>query len=179
MTIDCVFTLMEQFQVAHAKIISAFQENPKISKNDFIKMLPEHLKTNALLSFLKQDHKDDYIEHAMYVKFLSYQTYVKNFTNFDYLVEIGVLKTDEHGIIILNDKQKFAGAGQFRKNAYFIWILYDMMRKNPIMNAVLQFIKFELEVKIELGTKLPQESKRPDAIINGVGIYLDEKHSVS
>jgi hypothetical protein len=54
-----------------------------------------------------------------------------------------------------------------------------MMRKNPIMNAVLQFIKFDLEVKIELGTKLPQESKRPDAIINGVGIYLDEKHSVS
>ncbi len=115
----------------------------------------------------------------MYVKFLSYLTYVKNFTNFDYLVEIGVLKMDEHGIIILNDKQKFAGAGQFRKNAYFIWILYDMMRKNPIMNAVLQFIKFDLEVKIELGTKLPQESKRPDAIINGVGIYLDEKHSVS
>jgi hypothetical protein len=47
----------------------------------------------------------------MYVKFLSYQTYVKNFTNFGYLVEIGVLKMDEHGIIILNDKQKFAGAG--------------------------------------------------------------------
>ncbi len=102
---------------------------------------------------------------------------MKNFTSFGYLVEIGVLKTDDHGIIIFKDKQEFAGTGKFRKNAYFIWLIYSMMKKHPILSAVLRYINFDLELMIELSNKLPNESKRPDAVIGGVALYLDEDHN--
>jgi len=51
------------------------------------------------------------------------------------------------------------------------------MKKHPILSSVLKYIKFDLEVMIELSNKLPNESKRPDAVIGGVALYLDEDHN--
>jgi hypothetical protein len=52
-----------------------------------------------------------------------------------------------------------------------------MVKKHPILSAVLRYINFDLELMIELSNKLPNESKRPDAVIGGVALYLDEEHN--
>lgn len=132
--VTCISKNFDEFVAIYQPVIDGkpisdeFKETYLKLSNFKSKYLPSYLKTPVKLKLFKQAK---YLDRDLLIKLFKHQSFGKDFAAFGYLADIGILPRNDDGIVTI--KQSKFGKEGYKKEAYFIYLLLESLKRNKII----------------------------------------------
>lgn len=155
------------------------QPQPRIfgifNKQELLLDLPKYLNKPKTTKSKKITNWPDIITEKIFYKLLRMQTEGCEYYTFEYYIMKFQLKTDTNQMIIFTEKFPFDS--KIKKEALFIWGIFNYIKHHPILKNFLHYIIYTFQERVGLGS-CDTKNKEYDVCFPSLQIVIeiDENH---
>lgn len=146
-----------------------------IEKQYLLSKLPKYLNKPKTTKSKKITNWPDIITEKIFYKLLRMQTEGCEYYTFEYYIMKFQLKTDTNQMIIFTEKFPFDS--KIKKEALFIWGIFNYIKHHPILKNFLHYIIYTFQERVGLGS-CDTKNKEYDVCFPSLQIVIeiDENH---